>query len=1230
MNAWQSFLATVLAQVTVITFGAAIAMTVARRSAALRHALGVVALAFVLASPVLAALLPRSPWLGGGAQSDASQEAAPLVRYRFQPEYRPETVVPAGHQPLEGADTADAFVTPRSEPEDPPTPTVAAGLNAPRGNGTPSSGAGDDVWLLKVFALAFWIWAAGVAIFCLRSLSVRRQLRALARSVQTGSMEGAAAAAARRAVGLKALPPVGISDLAPMPLVLGSWRPIVVLPRRLVETGSAARLRDVLIHEFAHILRHDPATNAAQHVARIVFWPHPGVHWLNRQIAEAREEVCDNFVLHGANPSDYSQTLLELAEQCGGGRVALSLLGMFSHRYSLEKRVAAILNPRRVTATCANRKPLAIATLLLAAICTLVGGVGALAEDSRESTVAPAAASKAETPAREMKRVTIHGTCQDQESKPVPRPWVRVFRCSYDDEPSCTLLGEVRCEEDGRFSIPDVEIDAHPDRTKETTHFQVVATADGYASASKMIDPAAAAAELSLEMASNPGTLSGVVTDEQGRPIKGVTVFLPCCGTECVPDFMSAVTDDQGRYAIGDLKRWKREERKQTDPKTGTPYFLVSACFVSLRHPDYAPARGKYSGIPQQVNARLVPPAIIEGQVVDQVTGQPLANVTVRAQGIARSEAHRTRTDMAGQYRLRTNKEHFNIWAEADDRIAIAAKAVAAEPGKTLKDVNVRMVRGGFVVGTVLDGATGKPVAPTAEKPIRVAHYGPARPRTGAAVTSTAVNPDGTYRLRVAPGRNYAYLMSGGTSEYVDVVDGGETKLDLTTGEHRTNRAVYDDPDFILREKMARAAREEEKEADRQASGAPAPPKPAARVRPDTPTGRLLDKLEEQNAGSARFQDTWLRTLKAIVDQGPEAVPEVIAELDATTNDMMLRCCGFTLRAIGDKRAVPALIRAVPKTLLPAGSDMGLRSDDDELAKWAQERDLDRGSDGGKQYSFGRPVREIFGALNKLTGQKMSEKELYHMSLDGVASQRRMKRELFYREAKKWADWWDEHAAEHTQDAASAHANLPELVAEPAEAPAADTHYKTSGNSSGWILQSVLEPKSRQTFYDLDTGRVAALPEKWRKAGNIAPLMDEVLAWAFREGFDLVGTEYAAPDGQRYYALRAIAMQAWELDAKRWKMKSDDITVEELQAEGTPASGLLLHFNNATQAFDPKATASFLYVTRSGTPGLLFVGIEVRDDSLKPGGIAMGDSELEPVAFYKGRRFGFTGFEEVQ
>src|SRR5688500_19468201 len=112
--------------------------------------------------------------------------------------------------------------------------------------------------------------------------------------------------------------------------------------------------------------------------------------------------------------------------------------------------------------------------------------------------------------------------------------------------------------------------------------------------------------------------------------------------------------------------------------------------------------------------------------------------------------------------------------------------------------------------------------------------------------------------------------------------------------------------------------------------------------------------------------------MRELVAIGREAVPQLCAELDRTTE--MLRRLGFALRAIGDSRAVPALIRAIPKTLLPSSSDYGLIVHDEDLTAFMQFHDLDQ-SGRADLFGLGRPVREIVGALHALTKHDLGDAE---------------------------------------------------------------------------------------------------------------------------------------------------------------------------------------------------------------------------------------------------------------
>ena len=134
------------------------------------------------------------------------------------------------------------------------------------------------------------------------------------------------------------------------------------------------RLRDVLIHECAHLVRRDHHVSVMQLVARALFWPLPPVHLMNRELSRAREEVCDNFVLRRGDPVAYARTLLEIAESAPGPACTSPALGLLQGRWRLEDRVAGLLDERRDLMTRVDRRTRALVAALLVAAAGAAAG----------------------------------------------------------------------------------------------------------------------------------------------------------------------------------------------------------------------------------------------------------------------------------------------------------------------------------------------------------------------------------------------------------------------------------------------------------------------------------------------------------------------------------------------------------------------------------------------------------------------------------------------------------------------------------------------------------------------------------------------------------------------------------------------------------------------------------------------------------------------------------------
>ncbi|WP_406698880.1 M56 family metallopeptidase [Singulisphaera sp. Ch08] len=367
----------------------------------------------------------------------------------------------------------------------------------------------------------------------------------------------------------------------------------------------------------------------------------------------------------------------------------------------------------------------------------------------------------------------------------------------------------------------------------------------------------------------------------------------------------------------------------------------------------------------------------------------------------------------------------------------------------------------------------------------------------------------------------------------------------------------------------------------------------------------------------------WARAIRDLVAIGRPTVPALIEELDRTTEQWPLRTLGFTLRAIGDPRAVSALIRAIPRTLLEPVSDFGLTLDDAELLAFMQRHDLDPG-DTGQDFIFGRPFREITGALHTITGQKFNEDELNFVTLAGGSPQRRIQRQHFQQLAERWAMWWIKNRRRFMDDPAYDTVKLSNLLEPPGRDVVAAQPFPTgakvrAGSGTNMNIGPPQTVRDARTFMDLDAGRSIKWPDELPAPEKAKP--DDVAIWAAREGYDLRGIEYRPPGSDKsYYALQGFNLHLWQIDNRRYNTIEGELRGDRAPELGRPAGDLLMDFDPQTGTYHPENEATFLFVTRDGATGVLQV-INLITDLIVPSDIGQPIPIQRTRGSYRGVQF---------
>ena len=100
------------------------------------------------------------------------------------------------------------------------------------------------------------------------------------------------------------------------PMLIGWIKPVILLPLSMLSGFSTHQIELIIAHELGHVRRWDYLANLVQVVIEVLLFYHPVVHWISRDVRNARENCCDDLVLSLAqgNPIAYARALANLEE----------------------------------------------------------------------------------------------------------------------------------------------------------------------------------------------------------------------------------------------------------------------------------------------------------------------------------------------------------------------------------------------------------------------------------------------------------------------------------------------------------------------------------------------------------------------------------------------------------------------------------------------------------------------------------------------------------------------------------------------------------------------------------------------------------------------------------------------------------------------------------------------------------------------------------------------------
>lgn len=289
------------------------------------------------------------------------------------------------------------------------------------------------------------VWLIVTCVFSLRLAIAWRQLNHI-RKGGVRAEEATLHLCRQLASALRVIPPEILrSPCLPSPCLAGLRRPVILLP----EDDEGLSIREVLLHELAHLKRHDCHWNLLRQITTAVFFFQPLLWKLSRLLETTAEEVCDDYVVEfGGNRQEYAHRLVDIAELTSAP-IAAAGVGIVSLRSMLARRVTRIMDTSRALSTRVGNL-LLMAVLVGGLVGTLITGFVGLAPRASQAEVgedasASVAAAKSKSP-KDEDLITVRGMVVDSDGRPVSAAEVSGFSKGK-------AASEATSDVEGRFEL---------------------------------------------------------------------------------------------------------------------------------------------------------------------------------------------------------------------------------------------------------------------------------------------------------------------------------------------------------------------------------------------------------------------------------------------------------------------------------------------------------------------------------------------------------------------------------------------------------------------------------------------------------------------------------------------------------------------------------------------------------------------------------------------------------